>query len=72
MKRIVLTGFRGTGKTEIGRIVAGRLGLPFLDTDQLIEQKSGRSIPEIFEKDGEAAFRAIEGGVIAALPPETK
>ena len=70
MKRIVLTGFRGTGKTEIGRIVAGRLGLPFLDTDQLIEQKSGRSIPEIFEKDGEAAFRAIEGGVIAALPPE--
>ncbi len=68
MKRIVFCGFRGTGKTGIGKIVAGRMGLPFLDTDQLIEQKTGRSIPDIFHEDGEERFREVERGVIAELP----
>ena len=68
MKRIVFCGFRGTGKTQSGRIVARHLGLHFLDTDQLIEQKTGRSIPDIFHKDGEERFREVERGVIAELP----
>jgi len=70
MKRIVLTGFRGTGKTEIGKILANRLNLPLLDTDALIEQKNGRSIPSIFHEEGEERFRAEEREVIASLPPD--
>ena len=46
MKRIVFCGFRGTGKTDIGKIVAEKTGLPVLDTDILIEQRTGRSIPD--------------------------
>ncbi len=68
MKRIVFCGFRGTGKTEIGKIVAARTGLPFLDTDTLIEQQTGRSIPDIFHEDGEERFREEERKVIAGLP----
>jgi len=69
VKRVVFTGFRGTGKTDVGTIVAGRLHLPFMDTDGLIEEKTGRSIPDIFHEDGEERFRAVEREVIAALPP---
>ena len=68
MKRIVLTGFRGTGKTEIGRILAAQHRVQFLDTDSLIEQQTGRSIPDIFHEDGEERFRTIERDVIAGLP----
>ena len=68
MKRIVFCGYRGTGKTEVGKIVAGRTGLPFLDTDTLIEQQTGRSIPDIFHEDGEERFREEERQVIAGLP----
>ena len=70
MKRIVLAGFRGTGKTEIGKVVADRLGVAFIDTDTLIEAKTGRSIPTIFHEDGEERFRAVEREVIAALPAQ--
>ncbi len=69
MRRIVLTGFRGTGKSEVGKILARLLNLPLLDTDQLVEQKTGRSIPSIFHEDGEERFRAEERAVIASLPP---
>ena len=68
MRRIVFCGFRGTGKTEIGKIVAERTALPFLDTDTLIEQQTGRSIPGIFHEDGEERFREEERKVIAGLP----
>jgi len=68
VKRIVLAGYRGTGKTEIGKIVARELNLSFADTDALIEQKTGRSIPDIFSEDGEERFRKIEREVIASLP----
>jgi len=68
VKRIVLCGFRGTGKTEIGKIVADRLHLSFIDTDTLIEYQTGRSIPSIFHEDGEERFRAVERDVIAILP----
>jgi shikimate dehydrogenase len=69
VRRIVLTGFRGVGKTEIGRILASRLNIPFIDTDDLIETSTGRSIPDIFHDDGEERFRSIEREVIASLPP---
>jgi shikimate dehydrogenase len=69
MRRIVLTGFRGTGKTEIGKILSSRLNVPFIDTDNLVETKTGRSIPDIFHYDGEERFRSIEREVVASLPP---
>ncbi len=68
MKRIIFCGYRGTGKTDIGRIVADRTGLAFIDTDSLIEEKTGRSIPDIFHEDGEERFRTVERAVIASLP----
>jgi shikimate dehydrogenase len=68
MRRIVLFGYRGTGKTAIGTILARGLNVPFLDTDTLIEQESGRTIPDIFREDGEERFRALERDVIATLP----
>ena len=70
MKRIVLTGFRGTGKTEIGKILASRLNAPFIDTDALIETRTGRSIPDIFHYEGEERFRNVEREVMASLPQE--
>lgn len=57
---IVLTGFMGTGKTSIGREVAARLGRPFVDVDDLIVQRAGKSVSAIFVEDGEDAFRALE------------
>jgi len=68
MKRIVLTGFRGTGKTEIGKILSSRLNAAFIDTDELIETRTGRSIPDIFHYEGEERFRSIEREIIASLP----
>jgi shikimate kinase len=58
-RNVVLTGFMGTGKTTVGRLLAERLDYAFVDTDTLIEQRHG-PIPEIFAAQGEAAFRAIE------------
>jgi shikimate dehydrogenase len=66
--RIVLCGFRGTGKTECGRLLSRLTGLPFYDTDAIIEQESGYTIHEIFEHLGEEAFRERERQVIASLP----
>jgi shikimate dehydrogenase len=68
MRRIVLTGFRGTGKTAIGGILSSRLNIPFIDTDDLIELETGRSIPDIFHYEGEERFRSTEREVIATLP----
>lgn len=50
----------GSGKTSVGRVVADALGCPFLDLDEIIAKKAGRSIPEIFKADGEAGFRKLE------------
>ncbi len=57
---LYLVGFMGTGKSAVGRTVAQRLGYQFIDSDQAIEESQGRSIKEIFESDGEAAFRKME------------
>jgi shikimate kinase/3-dehydroquinate synthase len=57
---IFLTGFMATGKTKVGRVLADRLGRGFVDTDDLIVEAAGKSIPEIFEADGEVVFRDLE------------
>jgi shikimate kinase len=64
---IVLVGFMGAGKTTVGTLLAARLGLPFTDSDQVIEQRAGRPVRQIFAEDGEPAFRALEHEVIAEL-----
>jgi shikimate kinase len=64
---IVLVGFMGAGKTTVGRLLAGQVGAPFLDSDHVIEARAGRPIAEIFAADGEPAFRALEHEVIADL-----
>ena len=75
-KNIVLIGMPGCGKSAVGRLLAPMLNMNFVDTDELVEQECGMSIPQIFERFGEAAFRdmesraaqtaaAMEGAVIA-------
>ena len=66
-KTIVLVGLMGAGKTSIGRRLAARLGLPFVDADSEIEVAAGRTIEEIFDSQGEAFFRDGERRVIARL-----
>jgi shikimate kinase len=60
MDNLILVGFSCSGKTTLGRNLARRLRLAFVDTDRLIEDMAGRSIPDIFRENGEAAFRALE------------
>ena len=57
---IALVGFMGTGKTDVGRLLAEKLGKDFIEVDELIEQRAGKTIPEIFQQDGEIAFRELE------------
>lgn len=64
---IILTGFMGTGKTTVGRLLAAQLGRPFVDTDDLIVERDGRSVADIFNEDGETRFRELEAEVAAEL-----
>jgi shikimate kinase len=66
MANVVLTGFMGTGKTTVGRLLADRLGYEFVDTDAMIEEHHG-SIPQIFAAHGEPRFRRYEREVAAEL-----
>ncbi|HEX2643570.1 MAG TPA: shikimate kinase [Thermoanaerobaculia bacterium] len=69
--RVFLTGFMGSGKTTVGRILAERLGIPFVDLDLEIELREGMSVREVFERRGEPAFRHLEQETLratAALP----
>lgn len=61
----VLIGMPGCGKSTVGRALAARMGRPFVDCDGEIERRAGKPIPEIFARDGEAAFRELEAAVIA-------
>lgn len=63
-RNLVLIGLSGSGKTTVGRLVAGRLGWRFVDTDEEIGQRTGQSVQEIFRERGEAYFRAIEAEVV--------
>src|SRR5580692_11426392 len=66
-RSIVLTGMMGVGKSSIGRRLAARLGVPFVDADTEIEKAAGMSIADIFARHGEADFRSGEARVIARL-----
>lgn len=67
MKNIVLFGFMGTGKTSVGKILAGELGLEFVDMDLVIEKRAGKTINEIFANEGEACFRGMERELVQEL-----
>ena len=69
---LYLVGFMGTGKTSVGRHVAEHLGFDFLDTDELIQSHTGRTIADIFAKDGEPAFRELERKVVQELSTREK
>src|SRR5689334_13470824 len=60
MHGLALVGYRGTGKTTVGRIVAERLGRPFFDADRVLEEREGRPIASLFAEGGEASFRDRE------------
>lgn len=67
-----LIGFMGSGKSTVGRIVAERLGAPFLDMDEAIALEAGQTIPAIFTSEGEEGFRRRERAFIEALSPEPR
>lgn len=70
VRRIVLTGFMGAGKSTVGALLAARLGWRFLDSDTLIEERSGMTIARIFAAYGEAAFRVAEAEAIRSTTSE--
>lgn len=71
-KHIFFTGFMASGKSRVGRALAERMNRPFIDTDALIAERAGKTISEIFEQDGEAAFRKMERETIEELAAETE
>jgi len=66
LKRLVLTGFMGAGKSTIGRLLASHIGWSFLDLDAHLEQRTGVTIPQLFERHGEARFRRLESTALAS------
>ena len=68
---VALIGFMGTGKSSVGRIVAEQLRYELVDTDEMIEKRAGKTITEIFQQDGEPAFRALEKQLVAELAART-
>ena len=66
-RHVILVGLPGSGKTTVGRLVAAALGAEFVDLDEAIERRTGKSVPRIFAEDGETAFRALEADVGSAV-----
>ncbi|MEM8654609.1 MAG: shikimate kinase [Pseudomonadota bacterium] len=71
-KTVVMVGMMGAGKTAVGRALAQRLAVPFLDSDAEIEAAANMTVPEIFERDGEPFFRTKEAQVISRLLDEER
>jgi shikimate kinase len=70
-RNIVLVGFMGTGKTSVGRRLALRLGMTFVDMDDVIREREGRPIPRIFAENGEPYFRSLERALVGELSRQT-
>jgi shikimate kinase len=66
LKRLILTGFMGAGKSTIGRLLAARIGWNFLDLDTHLESRTNATIPQLFEQHGEARFRRLESTALAS------
>jgi shikimate kinase len=66
-RNVILVGFMGAGKSTVGRLLARRLGLCFVETDSMITAREGKSIPDIFAERGEIHFRELEASVLDAL-----
>jgi shikimate kinase len=66
LRRLVLTGFMGAGKSTIGRLLAARLNWTFLDLDAHLEARTGATVPQLFERHGEAHFRRLESSALAS------
>jgi shikimate kinase len=64
---LALIGFMGTGKTSVGRFVAEQLHFDYLDTDEIIQSRTSRSVADIFKTDGEPAFRTLEEKIVQEL-----
>ena len=69
-RHVYLTGLMGSGKTTIGKLVAQRLGRPFIDLDKEIEKRENRSINDIFDQNGEEYFRKVEAEILDSLDPD--
>ena len=67
IENIALIGFMGTGKSSVGQLVAAQLQFHFVDTDELIQSRAGRTIQEIFSQAGEQVFRELEAQVVHEL-----
>ncbi|MFQ5478113.1 MAG: shikimate kinase [Candidatus Binatia bacterium] len=67
MNHVIITGFMGSGKTAVGKRLAKRLGWAFVDLDELVEEREGRPIADIFESGGEQEFRRLERSALADL-----
>jgi shikimate kinase len=70
--RIALIGFMGSGKSTVGRLLARELGYRFVDADELIEERTGQSIREIFAEKGEEEFRRLESQALESLSRERR
>ena len=66
-RNIVLIGLMGAGKTTVGKLIAQRLGRPFVDTDDVVEKTAHRSIAEIFATEGERGFRQLEAAAVRSV-----
>ena len=67
MRPLLLAGFMGTGKSTVGPLAAAKLDVPFVDTDEIVAREAGASIPELWRREGEAAFRERERAVLEKL-----
>src|SRR5438128_702148 len=67
MRPVVLSGFMATGKSTVGPPLAERLGVAFVDTDEILAQEAGSSVPELWQREGEHAFRKREEDLVRRL-----
>jgi shikimate kinase len=71
-RHVVLVGMMGSGKTAVGQELASRFGVGFVDSDEQVERRAGRTVRQIFEADGEAAFRRLETEALIAAVGSTE